>query len=265
VSLENSTQVERRRHPLRRRILWKLADLFVRRAVIDEPTFDRKYGISTGGYIEQDELDDGRNRAHGVAYQATTSHSLRRLCETIDGDRSNMTFVDLGCGLGRALFAAYELGFGRMVGVEYSAMLYTSLKGNLETSVLSDAERARFEVHQGDASTFELPSGDCVVFLFNPFDDTILRKVVDKLVAPCAESPRTVRIVYYNAVHRAVFDVDPRFELTEAGTLLKGLSVWQNYPYAIYRVVSATEGQSGVGVTAGVLEEENLVAVDASA
>ncbi len=233
--------------------------------MIDEPTFDRKYGIFTGGYIEQEELDDGRNRAHGVAYQATTSSSLRRLCETIDGDRSSMTFVDLGCGLGRALFAAYELGFGRMVGVEYSAMLYADLKGNLEASVLSDSERARFEVHQGDASTFELPSGDCVVFLFNPFDGTVLRRVVANLASSHAATPRSIQVVYYNSLHRTVFDDDPRFELTREGTLLKGFSMWQNYPYAIYRLVAPTEERSGVSVVAGAATAEELVAVDASA
>jgi SAM-dependent methyltransferase len=232
--------------------------------VIDEPSFDAKYGISTGGYIEQNELDDGRNRAHGVAYQATTSGSLRRLCETIDGDRSRMTFVDLGCGLGRALFAAYELGFGRMVGVEYSPTLYADLLGNLRESVLRDEDRARFDVHHGDAGTFQLPSGDCVVFLFNPFDDTVLRKVVVNLAASFAETPRSIRIVYYNALHRAVFDEDLRFELTHEGTLLKGLSMWQNYPYAIYRLVAPAEERSGVSVVAGAATAEEL-AVDASA
>ncbi len=248
VSPENSTE-GRRRHPLRRRILWKLAELFGRRAVIDEPEFDRKYGISTGGYIEQNELDGGRNQAHGVAYQATTSDSLRRLCESIDGDRANMTFVDLGCGLGRVLFGAYELGFGRLVGVEYSPTLHAELLGNLQASLLSEAERARFDVHHGDAALFELPSGDCVVFLFNPFDETVLRRVVANVASSYEATPRMIRVVYYNAVHRRVFDEDARFELTSEGTLLKSYSMWQNYPYAIYRLVTPASERSGVAVT----------------
>ena len=82
VSPENSTE-GRRRHPLRRRILWKLAELFGRRAAIDEPEFDRKYGISTGGYIEQNELEiatkEGENLVNRINAKEACEDSLDEL------------------------------------------------------------------------------------------------------------------------------------------------------------------------------------------
>ena len=61
----------------------------------------------------------------------------------------------------------------------------------------------------GDASTFPLPAGDLVLFLYNPFGAELIAKVVAGVEAALAADHRSVYIVYYNPVFGHCFDASP--------------------------------------------------------
>src|SRR5215472_1458160 len=89
------------------------------RRVVDEFTSD-----GTSGIVSLFRLRVvGHNRRHGVHYQACEPAVFRRAFSCLHDDWSSYTFVDLGCGKGRVLLMARELGFGRIIGVEFAPAL----------------------------------------------------------------------------------------------------------------------------------------------
>ena len=74
----------------------------------------------------------------------------------------NWLFVDLGCGKGRGLLLAKELGFGKIVGVEFSPSLAKIARRNV-------TRYKQISVVQGDASKYIFPPEPIVIYMYNPF------------------------------------------------------------------------------------------------
>jgi 16S rRNA G966 N2-methylase RsmD len=87
------------------------------------------------------------------------------------------TFIDVGSGKGRVLIVAAEYPFRRVMGVEYSAELAAACRDNLERLNIAD----KCEVVVRDAVDFKFPDENMLIFLYNPFDSTILTRVLRHL------------------------------------------------------------------------------------
>ena len=98
------------------------------------------------------------------------------------------TFIDLGCGKGRALILAHRAGFDELIGVEFSPALATAARKNL-SALNIDAK-----IVECDATSFVFPHGDCVIFMYNPFGGQVLKTIVPRLHGT---------IVYINPVHKS--------------------------------------------------------------
>ncbi|MFM9852811.1 MAG: methyltransferase domain-containing protein [Sphingomonadaceae bacterium] len=107
-------------------------------------------------------------------------------------------FVDLGSGLGRAVFAAAYRGARRSIGVEYVAELHEAATRNLANCRL---DKGRIAFHNADATHFELADAS-VLFLFHPFGAPTMANVIEKLRRDraAANITKTLRIIYYNPV-----------------------------------------------------------------
>jgi hypothetical protein len=68
-----------------------------------------------------------------------------------------------------------------------------------------------FEFIIGDALEYEFPPGPLVVFLYNPFGEQIMVRLLDRLERAIRENPRDTVILYRNAMHASVFDGYPLF------------------------------------------------------
>src|SRR5579872_1324030 len=80
--------------------------------------FDRSRKVDTGGQIPAFIL-----RHDGVRYQAVEPNSFMNAVGSLDIDVAEFRFVDIGCGKGRALILARDLGFKSIIGVEISQSL----------------------------------------------------------------------------------------------------------------------------------------------
>ena len=84
--------------------------------------FDERYGVDTGGLIGGGELRSGhRNDAFNTAYYGMAPSRFQWVMEYWIADQThaaleNYSFVDLGCGKGRAVMMASEFGFREVVG-----------------------------------------------------------------------------------------------------------------------------------------------------
>tara|TARA_B110000003_G_C16631042_1_gene526644 strand:- start:734 stop:1309 length:576 start_codon:yes stop_codon:yes gene_type:complete len=84
-------------------------------------------------------------------------------------------FLDIGCGLGRSLVVANEVGFVDIYGVDISNDLVQKCRDNMTKLGISSS------LSCSDVANFEIPSGKLAIFLFDPFGEERMRDLVKKL------------------------------------------------------------------------------------
>lgn len=175
--------------------------------------FDRRFGTETRGVVENAALAGvtGPNLAHGIRYEPTRAQPLRQLLRAAAIPAAG-TFVDLGCGKGRVLMLAAEHGFARVTGVDHSRALCETARRNLQALRARTGLHFEASVQAQDAGAYAFAPDDSVVFLFNPFDDAVLRPVLANLRASLASHPRELWLVYHRPVWRRVIEEAGGFE-----------------------------------------------------
>jgi SAM-dependent methyltransferase len=187
---------------LRERGLWgtlRRATEHLRQAQPPLDDFDVRNGTDTSGIVPLWKLSiSSPNARFGGRYHASEEWELAGALRVLKQDLSSFTFVDLGCGKGRSLLIAAQMGFGRVIGVEFAAELAATARKNIQIMRVSNAVMI-----DADAATFSLPQGNVVVFLFNPFRNALVRKVVANL-----EQPRVGKlyVVYSNPICAEALD-----------------------------------------------------------
>lgn len=161
--------------------------------------FDLRYGTDTGGIEPLWKFKiRSPNALLGVRYEATNEQELVDTIKFLHEDPQTFTFIDLGCGKGRTLLVASNLGFKQVIGVEFALELVEIARSNLAKRQIDNVV-----VLHADAADFHFPNSDTVVYLYNPFSEEVVRKVVVNL----RESrSKKLYIVYKNPQCAEVFD-----------------------------------------------------------
>ena len=175
--------------------------------------FDANHGVVTEALVFLGDLDPeaiGPSIAHATHYEPTPVGELERLLAHVPFAFERATFVDLGAGMGRALFAAAHFPFRQIVGVEISPALVAVARDNLATFPRAGLACRDLRIACGDAAAFRFPRGDLVVYLYNPFDATLLARVLANL----ERTPRRhLALVYHTPVERSAIEACAAFEL----------------------------------------------------
>ena len=180
--------------------------------------FDAHFGTDTGGLIPGSDLKTGAPADRFVtAYYAVAPSILRTLLELWQlrceppSPLTHYTFLDLGCGKGRALILAAENPFREVIGVELNPALAAITRSNLLAARSRADLLAPIRLIEGDALTTPVPPLPVVVFLFHPFEAPAMRRLLRILEAHAATQPGHVDILYVNAEHAPVLDRSPAF------------------------------------------------------
>jgi hypothetical protein len=161
--------------------------------------FDAEYGVKTGGIEEIHNFQIiGENSRYGRCHIATDPVFFQRMMTELNFDWGSFTFVDLGSGRGRALMLASAYPFRRIVGVEFAAELHSAAKENIAAFGQKHSPDKRIELVHGDALAFDFPNDPLIVFLFNSFTCTAVRKVAYNILDSWGTAPRPIRILYMN-------------------------------------------------------------------
>jgi SAM-dependent methyltransferase len=171
-----------------------------------------------------------RERLLGVfhsPYQPTESalfhEMIGALCARSGFDFRDFVFIDLGSGKGRTLLMASDYPFRRIVGVELLPALNRAALDNL-SKYRSESQKCFFvESICADATEFAFPAEPTVLFLFNPFPEADLRRVIANLERSLREHPRRVYVLYHNPLLERV--------LEESAALEK---IGGSHQYAVY-------------------------------
>ena len=179
--------------------------------------FDRLHNTDTSGFVSTEELPTSPFDRGGKGVYAGSQPSIIRAALRALPALESFTFVDLGCGKGRAMIVASEFAFREIVGVELSESLVRDGLKNAAVLRRRFPTRVPLRVELHDATTFPLPAGNLVIFLYNPFGEQAIAKVIAMLETLPAD--RQVFIVYYNPVHGHCFDASRKFSRYFAATL----------------------------------------------
>ena len=129
------------------------------------------------------------------------------------------SFVDLGCGKGRAVMMASAFGFHEVVGVELHAALARIAEANV--AVWSGAGRAVCPVRIvcRDATEFVFPAGACLLYLFHPFTAPVLERLIERIAAQFAGRPGLLDLIYFNPEAGELLEKHGGFEVLWTGTV----------------------------------------------
>lgn len=181
--------------------------------------FDRALDTDTSGWISPLELPRAEaERAHAICYAGSQPSLLRHALEQVPA-LDTCAFIDLGCGKGRALLVASEFPFRDILGVELSAPLARIAQRNAALIARRFPQRTSIAIAVADASTFPLPAGNLVVFLYHPFGAALVARVVAGVEAALAAERRAIFVVYYNPVAGHCFDASSSLRRRFARTL----------------------------------------------
>jgi SAM-dependent methyltransferase len=149
--------------------------------------FDKEHGVTTHAVMLLGQLDDDRSDeayAHVTHYEAVPVADLRAMLASVpDAFVRDATFVDVGAGMGRAILIASEFAFKQIVGIELSPALFEMARENVARAHDIQTQCRDIRLIRGDARRRTFPSGNLVVFLFNPFDDAALRTTLGRVLA----------------------------------------------------------------------------------
>lgn len=168
-----------------------------------------------------------RNRLLGALhspYQPTEPELFREMIEALGIEYSGYTFLDLGSGKGRTLLMASEYPFRRVLGVELLPELNRIAQENIR---LFEGEQRKCDTVESrclDARVFEFPEEALVIYLFDPFPESGMVRVILNLERSLRALPRSVIVVYHNPLLAELFDASGLLKRTH-GT----------YQYSVYR------------------------------
>ena len=115
-------------------------------------------------------------------------------------------FIDTDSGKGRALLLASRFGFKEIIGIELSARLKAVAKDNL--CIFRDELQKCSKIQSicQDVLDYELPKENMVFYLYNPFDEQVMRSVVSKLEDFVRRFSKSVYVLYQHPLHRNVWE-----------------------------------------------------------
>lgn len=191
-----------------RRIRKRLADLM----------YDLRYGTETSAIVDTQHLGSQASSAHFAnRYQATPEATFISILRNMRLDYSRYTFVDFGSGKGKCMLMASSFPFKRIVGVEFSAHLVSIARRNALKYRSRNQLCRQFEFFEGDAAEYPVSNEPTVYYFYNPFGSAVLEKVLQNAIKPIASESHKSYFVYFNPVHRGVFDATPRLRLVQCG------------------------------------------------
>ncbi|MEO7046162.1 MAG: class I SAM-dependent methyltransferase [Ferruginibacter sp.] len=162
---------------------------------------EKKYAIQTTGADELKQLSKKNiDISHATIYMPA-SYDLLENIFTEANLNSFKNFIDIGCGKGRALCVAGHYGIKKITGIDFSKEFCGAAKANLEKTK-DEIPDLEYTVINNDAFYFEIPDDADCIFMFNPFDETIMSGVINNINKSLKRNPRKITVIYLNPLQK---------------------------------------------------------------
>jgi len=113
--------------------------------------------------------------------------------------------------MGRAMLLAAEMPFHAVVGVELNPTLAQRARRNMAVWRASGRAQAPMRLSCSDVTDFTFPPGPCVLFLFNPFGATVMRRFAAIIARSYADRPGQLDLLYVNNEQEGVLEAQRGF------------------------------------------------------
>ncbi len=180
--------------------------------------FDQQYGTETSGLIAAAKLrSDHRHAPYTTAYYAMSPSRFgaaielwRRLPPAFP--EREYSFVDLGCGKGRAVLLASRERFREAAGVELHPGLLARAQRNAALWTAARQVRSPIRLVGGDAAEFDFGAGPYLIYLFHPFTAPVMKDLLTHLTAALRHRPPGwADVIYFNPETAALWARFPQF------------------------------------------------------
>ncbi len=190
-----------------------------------ETCFDLRYNITT----RWNDLTPAF--ADDEGYGPVSYPGLKCIHERV-GIAPREVLVDIGCGQGRAICVFSRVpAVERCIGIEYHAAHAEAARQNAKRV---RGRTAPIIVIEGDAAE-QTYDGTTLIFLFNPFGETTMRRTVERIGASLLNDPRPMRVVYVNPKYEHVLAEQPWLAKTDAFEIPN--RVHRSLPTSVWRSV----------------------------
>lgn len=187
--------------------------------------FDVQHGTETSGLIGGSDLETGHaHDVYNTAYYGMSPSRFRGAMERWialppAAPLETYTFVDLGCGKGRAVLMATQFPFREVVGVELHPELARVAQENLRSWQAQGKSVSPARIVCGDATEYEFPDGPCLLYLFNPFGQPVMERLLERVQTAFEIRKDLLDLVYFNPEAADVFEAADGFHLVWSGTI----------------------------------------------
>jgi SAM-dependent methyltransferase len=185
-----------------------------RKERLERSEFDSKFDVQTDGKIPLWKLDvSSATSLYERRYEPTPSPQMFLDPLTkLNIDYKDFIFVDLGAGKGRALLLASLFPFKKIIGVEFAPELVRAAQENLAKPGNSRRKCHEVDLLCMDAADYRLPDERAVIYMYEPFDENIMRRVLGNIRECRQANPKELYVIYVNPVHAKCFEQLPYWE-----------------------------------------------------
>ena len=163
--------------------------------------FDLAHGVDTDGdFGSWTYLSDlniaSPNWIHGVNYTGIEPARFWMALLSVELQHEEFAFIDFGSGKGRALLMASEFPFRRIIGIEFSPELHAVAEKNIRQYQRRSNGCHAVESVCMDFIDFVLPPEPSVLYFYEPCDDVLFARVLEKIRDSLREHPRPLYLIY---------------------------------------------------------------------
>jgi SAM-dependent methyltransferase len=154
-----------------------------RRLGID--TMEHAYGINVWG------------KNGGQYYDPIDYQCLDTILDYLNPSPQSDVFIDYGCGLGRAIIAAAQRSFKKVIGVENNEVCLELCHKHVASAKQKSRLLCPIEVIATDAENYELPDDATKILMYNPFvEQNLMDLVLQRIENSLQRQPRRIDLVY---------------------------------------------------------------------
>ena len=169
---------------------------------------EKKYGINSTSANDLAEFQiKGNQLSHATEYMPVNYFTIEHVLDHLPENAKQGTFLDIGCGKGRALCVAAAYGFTRLKGIDFAKQLIEQAEQNLSVTKKSFPS-IQYELSWSDISTLEISKDVSTVFLFNPFDEVLMKNIIQTINSSLQQDPRELYVLYCSPRHEELFFAD---------------------------------------------------------
>ena len=173
--------------------------------LLQELRGEKKYGIDTTAATSLSALEiKGNQLKYATEYMPVSYFTLEAIMQRIPEEIKQGTFLDIGCGKGRAMCVAAAFGYKQVAGIDFAKQLIEAAKQNLK-QIKRQYPHTEYMLKWADVQSLEIKEHVTTVFLFNPFDEVLMRLVVKKINDSLAKKPRRLLVLYCTPRHENLF------------------------------------------------------------